>query len=209
MSSFTIEHNGATFDFGALPLASQRALAYAGIVHHRGNRVASKVVGTFRTKARQAWIAANSAEAWGKLSDADVTSIEKAGVPATDSDAYRAMVAEILADTDAAIMAGSLGEGRPSAVKLSPLETESAAIAKRETIEILTKQGLFVASAKRRVPKADDEFILAGKSREFAELCESRLARFADRIEREAKKVLADREKAVARVGGEDLAEAF
>lgn len=206
---FTLEHDGKSFDFATLPLASQRALAYAGLVHHRGNRVASRVVGHFRTKGRIDYIATHGDEAWKGLAKAAQADIERAAMPDTESEEYVQAYREFRAETDSAIAAGTLGEGRESAPKQTPLEAEVQAIAKREVIEILTKQGMFAVTGKKRVPKSDDEFTFASGPKSFAACIAGRLAKFGDRIEKEAKAELARREKAVAKVGAEDLEEAF
>lgn len=206
---FTIEYDGREVDFGKLPAKSQVWLAREGFAHGYGNRVASKVIGLFRSEGRKAWIAANSAEAWKALSDSEQGKVEKSNIPDSTGEAYRAAIDAARADFMAELEAGTLSEGRAAGPKRTPLEVECDSIARRETIEILTKQGLFVVTAKKRVPKADDEFAIKGETVTFEDLCDRRFSRFAERIEREAKKILADREKAVAKVAGEGVDEAF
>jgi hypothetical protein len=211
---FTITHNDKSFDFGSLPLASQIKLASRGLAHMRGNEVVASVIGDFRREARKAWIAANSDDAWKALSDEAKVKIEKKGIPATDSDAYKRAVDVARVEFDNNLVAGTLSEGRTVGPRKSPLEIECGAIARRETIEILSKKNgdgraLFEATAKKRVPKDEDVFSLKGESVTFADLIERRFARFEERITKEAKKVIADREKAAAKAGNEDVGEAF
>ena len=100
--SFTIEHDGATFDFAALPLASQRALAREGLVHIRGNRVASKVVGFYRSQAAKDYNAEHGEGAFAKLDSAAQSRIAKASIPDSESEEYISKVREFRAEADAA-----------------------------------------------------------------------------------------------------------
>lgn len=207
--SFTIEYDNREVDFAKLPVKSQAWLAREGFAHGYGNRVASKVIGAFRAQGRKDYIAKEGDMAWKALADSAQAHVEKSAIPASDSEEYRAAIDAARAAFMAELEAGTLSEGRAAMPKRSPLEVEMDSIARRETIEILTKQGLFVVSAKRRVPKAEDEFQIKSETVTFEDLCDRRLARFAERIEREAKKIIADREKAVAKVAGEGVDEAF
>lgn len=207
--SFTFEHDGHAIDFGALPTKSQVWLAKEGFSHGYGNRVASSVIGDFRAEARKAWIEAHSADAWKALSKSEQSAIEKSGIPDSDSAEYREAIKAGREEFLTAMLVGELSEGRATGPRKSPLEVEMESIAKVETIKILIEKRLFFVSAKRRVPKADDEFVLGSETVSFADLCARRLARQRDRIERQAAKILAEREKAANKAGAEDLAEAF
>ena len=204
-TTFTIEHDGATFDFAALPPASQRALAREGLVHIRGNRVASKVVGYFRQQAAKDYNAAHGEGAFGKLDAATASRLAKEAIPDSESDAYQAKVREFRAETDKAILEGTLGDGRVAGPKMSPLEAEMEAIAKRELLVILVEKGIFTPSAKRRVPKPGDVFELKDGDRTYESFLAGYQAKHAERLEREAKAEIAKREKAAAKVAGQDL----
>lgn len=208
-SMFTFDHDGNTINFGGLPLKSQVWLAKEGFSHGYGNRVASSVIGDFRAAARKTWIDGASAEAWKALSKADQSSIEKSGIPASDSDAYRDAIKAGRTEFLMSLLDGTLSEGRATGPRKSPLEIESEAIAKSETIKILTDKGLFVVTAKKRVPKADDVYEIGNETVAFADLVARRLARFNERIVKAAAKIIADREKSAAKAGAEDLSEAF
>ena len=203
--SFTIEHDGATFDFGTLPIASQRALAREGLVHIRGNRVASKVVGFYRSQAAKDYNAEHGEGAFAKLDSAAQSRIAKASIPDSESEEYISKVREFRAEADAAIMAGTLSEGRVAGPKQTPLEAEMEAIAKRELLVILVEKGIFTPSAKRRVPKPGDVFELKDGDRTYESFLSGYSAKHAERIEREAKAELAEREKAAAKVAGQEL----
>lgn len=207
MTSATIYDVEITFE--NLPAASQVWILKEGVTHGAGNRVAAKVIGDFRAQARKAWVDANSAEAWKALDKAEQSKIEKLGIPDPDDESYRNALTEGRKEFFAALADGTLGEGRQAGPRKSPLEIEMEAIAKRETFEIFVKQGLFVATSKRRVPKADDEFNIKGETLDYSSWCERRLARNSARIEAQARKILAERDKAANKAGAEALEEAF
>jgi hypothetical protein len=207
--SFTFDHDNQTVDFAALPPKSQVWLAKEGFSHGYGNRVASSVIGDFRAAARKAWIEANSQDAWKALTKTEQGAVEKAGIPSPDSEAYRQAIAEGRGEFLKSLSEGTLSEGRATGPRKSALEIEMEAIAKSETIKILTDKGGFTASAKKRVPKADDLFEIGNESVSFADLCARRLARNEDRISKAAAKILADREKNANKATAESLEEAF
>lgn len=206
---FTIEYDSVNVDFGALPAKSQVWLAREGFAHGYGNRVASKVIGKFRADARKTWQASNEDGAWAKLTAAEQSKIEKAGIPDSEGGEYREAIMAARADFMVELNAGTLSEGRVAGPKRTPLEVEMDAIARRETIEILLKNGLFVVSAKKRVPKSDDEFVIKGETVTFDDLCDRRQAREQTRIEKEARKVIAARDASAAKAAGESVDEAF
>ena len=192
MSAINLSYGNFSIDFASLPAASQDAIANEGFTHYLGNRVASKVVGSFRSAARAEYIKVNGGDAWKALSKAEQTSAEKDGIPPSDSPEYQAALDAARAETFEAMKAGTLGvsERAPS---MSPFDAEVAKFVKEQVLDILKGQGLWKGAKN---PTPETVFAFANGDRTFASLLDGWLAKNTDEAHKHANKVLADREKA-------------
>ena len=167
-----------TVDFGALPEASQFALASEGLTHFLGNRVASKV------------------HAWA-MAEGQANSKDKAVVAAWKAANASAIVTksdEFIADTLKALTDGTIGVRSTSGPRVTPLETLRRQIARKEIEDMLRGHKIAVPKGEAKLKTKDGEFTMV-------ELVDRRLVEngpHAERIAKAAEKELKARAKAQA-----------
>lgn len=190
--SLVITYGTHSVDFATLPEQSVKAILKRGLTHFLGSEQASKVTAYFDPER--------------KLADGE-TRLE-------DNEANRdAIKAKFQAAAIDALLAGTVGVSTrgPAA---DPLEVEINRIAKREIVDILKSQGV------KAPKKAEDTVTIGGQAFTIDQLVARRLdptgpagvdkktgTPHADRIAKEAKKVLDDKAKA-AKKAAEKAAEA-
>lgn len=210
--TLSISYGDFTCDFDALPEASKLSLALGGLAHKLGNEVSAAVSGEFRKRAREAYKAEHGDQAWADLPAARKGEIEKAGIPATDTEEYTSLKADFTKAKFEAILDGSVGV-REAAPRRDPFEVECDAIVQRETLDILRSnfKGYVAAFGKNgsKIPDDDCPFKFPNGERTFGELKAARFAKNRDRIEGEARKTLAARAKKAEQAKGLALDEAF
>lgn len=178
-----------SIDFGALPEASQYALASEGLTHFLGNRVASKV------------------HAWA-MGETQANSKDKATVSAWKESNAGAIVSksdEFIADTLKSIADGTLGVRSAAGPRATPLETLKRQIAKRQVETILKGAKLAVPKGEDKIKTADGEFTMAELVTRRLTLVTKSGVDIGAAITKEAEKELKARAKAVADVEGQDI----
>ena len=169
-------------DAATLPQVSIHALLSRGFAHILGNEISAKIVARIRREIKGENKEVPTRE--------QITAFREGNedIVASWAKEEEEKVLQALAD-------GTLGVRAPSGIsnqRLDPLTREIRKIALAEVSAILH-------SNKLALPKGEGKVVFPnGEAFTRAELVERRLAKHGERIEKEAKKVLANVEKAVA-----------
>lgn len=176
-------HAGFDWDLHTMPRASLVNLVKSGLSHKLGNEVSSKVGAHFKA-----------------IKNADGT---EGDVPDSASDAYVSKRAEIRDAMVAAILDGTIGEGRgPAGPKLSPFERRFAKIVRDELVAKLRQSGVIKGS---KLPADEQVIEVKGKAFTWAALQTAYGNSHQVRIEKEVKTQLATEEKKAKQVASEEL----
>lgn len=203
----TITYGAFTYDFATLPHASVLAMLQRGVAHYHGNEQSSKIA----TRIKKALVDRGDDAEAGKAARAEFEAFsgpeQRAAIEAFrkgNPDQIEAWTAEVQGEATKALHEGTVGVSvrGPAA---DPLQTILNRLGKASVINTLK-------AAKIAVPKKADEKIEFGDGKSFtmAELVARRLAheKMGPDLLKQAKKVLADQQKAVdaaAGLGVEDL----
>jgi len=189
-----VTYGDFTFDTDNAPEASVKALLSRGLTHLFGSEASSKLIGKIRAALTAEWIKDQLPEV--KVAK-DAPEFDKQSVAAwrdANPDQVGIWAKEIEADFVKAITEGTLGT-RVGGPRLDPLDVEIERIAKGEVREQLAtlKDVHGNAITPKQYAKGKPIEFGGGQSFTFDELVARRLTRDKDRIEKAARKVLADK----------------
>lgn len=183
----TFTYGDLTIDATKFHPAGVDALVRRGISHLLGNEVSSKI---------------NKEGAWFK-------GFVEANGREPSADEVASQQLEFRKAAIASLYDGTIGT-RASGPRVDPVQAEMTAIAKREISDILRAKGI------KKFPTGDATVTLGEATYTGAVLIERRLAKFSDRLRKEATKIVGERARkaeaakhAVAAVAGVSDAEAL
>lgn len=193
-----VEYGDYSVDLDTLPEISILSLATKGLAHFLGNEVSSKTIASLRRKALEVAKAANEGK---ELSTEARDAIIKAVKFDAESAEHIALQTELRTSALKALADGTVGLSERSGPRLSPLETEIAAIVKRECLALVKNENVAIGGTVhkgKKNPEDDTKFNILGDSITWASmLARYSSGRHAPRIAKEAQaKLDADARKA-------------